>query len=322
MIPVMASSGFENLCTGSKGRKDRRSTFYYTADDWQTECRLKLHVLQLPLIISFLSIWWRWTLLVANATVFLHPMYFQYCLAISVVTRFNMNRFSKLYRVMVQASPEYPWIRKRWIICLYGTMKVRWVQWGNIWNLRVYGAETLSRFNLFSAISVNGTPADGYSTGQAIRRCVKWLRNASGRLRLWIWRYVAWRGFNRQFHDYYLCHLHIHTWSCIVLFIYPVFVPTAVILLFRLGLPEASFAKMFGLENNIYLQIGLLMLIGLLAKTAILLTEYASERRRQGMSISSSGICCCLSSILRPILMTSHYDFWSSTDVLLRVWEW
>ena len=64
------------------------------------------------------------------------------------------------------------------------------------------------------------------------------------------------------------------------------------------------FAKMFGLENNIYLQTGLIMLIGLLAKTAILLTEYASERRRHGMTISQAAISAAQVR-LRPILMTS-----------------
>lgn len=83
------------------------------------------------------------------------------------------------------------------------------------------------------------------------------------------------------------------------------FVPIAVILSVPFGLAGSFlFAKMFGLENNIYLQIGLLMLIGLLAKTAILLTEYASERRRQGMSISQAAVSAAQVR-LRPILMTS-----------------
>ena len=83
------------------------------------------------------------------------------------------------------------------------------------------------------------------------------------------------------------------------------FIPIAVILSVPFGLAGSFlFAKMFGLENNIYLQIGLLMLIGLLAKTAILLTEYASERRHHGMSITQAAISAAKVR-LRPILMTS-----------------
>ena len=83
------------------------------------------------------------------------------------------------------------------------------------------------------------------------------------------------------------------------------FIPIAVILSVPFGLAGSFlFAKVFGLENNIYLQIGLLMLIGLLAKTAILLTEYASERRRHGMSITQAAISAAQVR-LRPILMTS-----------------
>ena len=83
------------------------------------------------------------------------------------------------------------------------------------------------------------------------------------------------------------------------------FIPIAVILSVPFGLAGSFlFAKMFGLEDNIYLQTGLIMLIGLLSKTAILLTEYASERRRQGMTITQAAVSAAQVR-LRPILMTS-----------------
>lgn len=82
-------------------------------------------------------------------------------------------------------------------------------------------------------------------------------------------------------------------------------IPFAVILAVPFGLAGSFlFAKLWGLENNIYMQTGLIMLIGLLAKTAILLTEYASDRRRQGMSITTAAMSAAKAR-LRPILMTS-----------------
>lgn len=83
------------------------------------------------------------------------------------------------------------------------------------------------------------------------------------------------------------------------------FIPVVILLSVPFGLfGSFLFARMFGLENNIYLQIGLLMLIGLLAKTAILMTEYATEKRRAGMSLSQSAVSAARER-LRPILMTS-----------------
>ena len=84
-----------------------------------------------------------------------------------------------------------------------------------------------------------------------------------------------------------------------------IFIPIVIILSVPFGLAGSFlFARMFGLENNIYLQIGLLMLIGLLAKTAILLTEYASQKREEGMSITMAAMAAAKAR-LRPILMTS-----------------
>lgn len=171
---------------------------------------------------------------------------------------------------------------------------------------RVYGAETLSRFNLFLAISVNGTPAAGYSSGQAIQAvrevAEETLPEGYG---------FEFGGMSREEASsgstttlvFVICVVFIYLILCALY--ESLFIPIAVILSVPFGLAGSFlFAKMFGLENNIYLQTGLIMLIGLLAKTAILLTEYASERRRHGMTITQAAISAAQVR-LRPILMTS-----------------
>ena len=219
----------------------------------------------------------------------------------------NMNRFSKLYRVMVQASPEF-----RLDTEALNNMFVR-NDAGEMSPIsqyltltRVYGAETLSRFNLFSSITVNGTPATGYSSGQAIAAvrevAAETLPAGYG---------FEFGGMSRE--EASTGNTAVLVFAICVVFIYLIlcalyeslFIPIAVILSVPFGLAGSFlFARMFGLENNIYLQTGLIMLIGLLAKTAILLTEYASERRHHGMSIVQAAVSAAKVR-LRPILMTS-----------------
>ncbi len=219
----------------------------------------------------------------------------------------NMNRFSKLYRVMVQAAPEYRLdtesLKNMFVRNTSGEMSPV-SQYLTL--TRVYGAETLSRFNLFSAISVNGTPANGYSSGQAIQA----VREVAAETLPAGYGY-EFGGMSREEAStgssttviFIICIVFIYLILCALY--ESLFIPIAVILSVPFGLAGSFlFAKMFGLENNIYLQIGLLMLIGLLAKTAILLTEYASERRHHGMSITQAAISAAKVR-LRPILMTS-----------------
>ena len=219
----------------------------------------------------------------------------------------NMNRFSKLYRVMVQASPEFRLdteaLNNMFVRNSDGEMSPV-SQYLTL--TRVYGAETLSRFNLFPAISVNGTPAAGYSSGQAIQAvrevAEETLPEGYG---------FEFGGMSREEASsgstttlvFVICVVFIYLILCALY--ESLFIPIAVILSVPFGLAGSFlFAKMFGLENNIYLQTGLIMLIGLLAKTAILLTEYASERRRHGMTITQAAISAAQVR-LRPILMTS-----------------
>ena len=219
----------------------------------------------------------------------------------------NMNRFSKLYRVMVQAPPEF-----RLNTDSLNSMFVRNEE-GEMSPIsqyikltRVYGSETLTRFNLFSAIQVNGAAATGYSSGQAIKVvqevAAQTLPTGYG---------FEFGGMSREESStgntttlvFVICVVFIYLILCALY--ESLFVPMAVILSVPFGLAGSFlFAKMFGLENNIYLQTGLIMLIGLLSKTAILLTEYASERRHHGMSIIQAAISAAQVR-LRPILMTS-----------------
>ena len=220
----------------------------------------------------------------------------------------NLNRFTKLYRVMVQASPEYR-LNTEALDNLFvrgsdGAMSPI-SQYLTL--TRVYGSESLSHFNLFSAISVSGVPADGYSSGQAIQAirevAASTLPEGYGYEFGGMSREEASTGSSTTTMVFVVCIVFIYLILCALY--ESLMIPFAVILSIPFGLAGSFlFAKLWGLENNIYMQTGLIMLIGLLAKTAILLTEYASERRRQGMSITTAALSAAKAR-LRPILMTS-----------------
>lgn len=219
----------------------------------------------------------------------------------------NMNRFSKLYRVMVQASPEFRLDTKALHNIYVRNSSGEMTPINQYLKLtRIYGSEILTRFNLFSAIQVNGTPATGYSSGQAIQA----VKEVAAQILPTGYGY-EFGGMSREESNtgntttlvFVICVVFIYLILCALY--ESLFVPMAVILSVPFGLAGSFlFAKMFGLENNIYLQTGLIMLIGLLSKTAILLTEYASERRHHGMSIIQAAISAAQVR-LRPILMTS-----------------
>lgn len=219
----------------------------------------------------------------------------------------NLNRFTKLYRVMVQAAPEYRLdaeaLNNIFVRNSNGDMSPV-SQYLTL--TRVYGSESLSRFNLFSSISVSGVPADGYSSGQALKAIEEVAKTSLpegyGYEFGGMSREEASTG-NTTTLVFVVCIVFIYLILCALY--ESLMVPFAVILSVPFGLAGSFlFAKMWGLENNIYMQTGLIMLIGLLAKTAILLTEYASDRRRMGMSITTAAISAARSR-LRPILMTS-----------------
>ena len=219
----------------------------------------------------------------------------------------NFVRFTKLYRVMVQASPEYRLDTESLNNIFVRSSSGEMSPIGQYLTLtRIYGSETLARFNLFPSIQVGGTAAEGYSSGQALDA----IRETAAE--------VLPEGYGYEFGGMAREEASAQNTTALVfiiciVFIYLIlcglyeslFIPMAVILSVPFGLAGSFiFAHLWGLENNIYMQTGLIMLIGLLSKTAILLTEYASTRRRQGMGIVEAALDAAAVR-LRPILMTS-----------------
>lgn len=219
----------------------------------------------------------------------------------------NLNRFSKLYRVYVQADKEYRVDKESLNNMFVRTSSGEMAPIGQFISLtKVYGAETLTRFNMNASIPVNGMPADGYSSGEAIKAIEEVASQT-----LPVGYGFEFSGITREESNssgntviiFIICILFVYLILCALY--ESLFVPLAVILSVPFGLLGSFlFAKCFGLENNIYMQTGLIMLIGLLSKTAILLTEYASTRRKQGMSIAQAAISAA-GVRLRPILMTA-----------------
>lgn len=219
----------------------------------------------------------------------------------------NFNKFGKLYRVMMQATPEArvtPETLKQ--------IKIRngseMAPIDNFVKLtRVYGPDVINRFNMFTSINITGNTTPGFSSGQAIEAiaqvAAETLPSGFGYDFSGLTREEAATGSGQTGYIFAL----------VLLFVYLILsaqyesylLPWAVILSVPFGLMGTFiFAKFMGITNNIYLQIALIMLIGLLAKNAILIVEFALERRRTGMSIFNSALQGAVAR-LRPILMTS-----------------
>ena len=218
----------------------------------------------------------------------------------------NFNKFGKVYRVMTQASPEYRLdeyaLNRIFVRTSEGMAPI-----SQFVSLRkTVGAEGANRFNLYSSISANVDVADGYSTGEAQRAIAEVAKQTLPQGYSYEYGGIAREEAEQQGSStvmvYGLCIMLIYL---ILVCLYESFlVPLAVILSVPFGLMGSFlFARLFGLENNIYLQTGVIMLIGLLAKTAILITEYASERRRKGMGIAESAYSASVARF-RPIMMT------------------
>ncbi len=219
----------------------------------------------------------------------------------------NLNRFTKLYRVMVQADPESRLDIESLKSMFVKTSSGQMIPIDNFVTLtRVYGSESLSRFNLFPSISVYGEQGEGYSSGETLSAIKdvadKYLPSGFG---------YEFGGMSRE--ESSTGNTTVIVFSICLAFIYLILcalyesltVPLAVIAAVPMGLVGSFlFARWWGLENNIYMQIGLIMLIGLLAKTAILLTEYATAQRKKGMGIVEAPILASKARF-RPIIMTS-----------------
>jgi HAE1 family hydrophobic/amphiphilic exporter-1 len=218
----------------------------------------------------------------------------------------NFNSYGKLYRVYVQSDPKAR-MTPQSLDNIYTRTPSGMAPIKEFVNLRkIYGPQSVDRFNLFTAISVNATPADGYSSGDAINA----VKEVAAQVLPAGYTYEfsgLTRSEQESSNSTYLIFL-----LCLV-FVYLILsaqyesyiLPLAVILSIPFGLAGAFlFTKIFGHENNIYMQISLIMLIGLLAKNAILIIQFALERRMTGMAITYSAILGSAAR-LRPILMTS-----------------
>lgn len=219
----------------------------------------------------------------------------------------NFNSYGKLYRVYVQGEPntreDYKSLNNIYVRTSSGQMSPI----KEFVNLeRVYGPQTIGRFNLFTSIDVNASAADGYSSGDAIKAVSEVAKQT-----LPAGYTYEFSGLTRS--EQQSSNTTMLIFALCLLFVYLILsaqyesylLPLSVILSIPFGLAGAFlFTNMFGKQNDIYMQISLIMLIGLLAKNAILIVEFALERRRTGMAISWSGVLGA-GARLRPILMTS-----------------
>ena len=219
----------------------------------------------------------------------------------------QFNAFGRLYHVMLQADPELRADADDLNNIFVATEDKPFIPITELVSLKkTYGLQSLNRFNLFSSISVEVEPADGYSSGEAIKA----IEETSEK--------VLPQGYGYEFtgttrEEVNSSDNTVWVFVIVLLFIYLVLcslyesllIPLAVLLSVPFGLVGCCvFALAFGLENNIYMQVGIIMIIGLLSKTAILLTEYASARRRQGLTIRDAALEAAKAR-LRPIIMTA-----------------
>nr|WP_321358333.1 efflux RND transporter permease subunit [uncultured Draconibacterium sp.] len=219
----------------------------------------------------------------------------------------DFNRFGKQYRVMVQSEGKYRGNPEDLNNIKVRTGSGEMAPISEFITLtRVYGPETINRFNMYTAITVNGSPNSGYSSGDAIEA----VREVAADL--------LPTGYDYEFSGITREEINAGNQTIIIFILSLIFVyfllaaqyesyimPLSIIVSLPIGIAGAFiFARILGVENNIYLQISLVMLIGLLAKNAILIVEFARQRRESGMSIIEAAVEGATAR-LRPILMTS-----------------
>lgn len=219
----------------------------------------------------------------------------------------DFNRFTKTYRVMVQASASQRLNAESLAHMFVRNRAGELLPVGDYVELKpTNGAEYLTHFDLFPAIRVNGTPAPGYSSGQALQAVSE---VAAQTLPVGFGYELS--GMSREEST----QGNATAWVLVlsVVFIYIVlsslyeslFVPLSVLLVIPFGLLGSFLLTgVLGVENNIYMQTGIVMLVGMLSKTAILLTEVACERRRHGSTIAAAALCAAKVRF-RPIVMTA-----------------
>ncbi|MNK14839.1 Efflux pump membrane transporter BepE [compost metagenome] len=219
----------------------------------------------------------------------------------------NFNKYGKQYRVMYQADAPYRANQETLNNIYVRNSSGKMAPISNFITLKkVYGPQAISRFNLFTSIAVTGSPNPGYSSGDALKAVQE-----EAAIHLPSGFGYEFSGLSREemssgsqtIYIFLLCVIFVYFLLCAQYESY--ILPLAVLISLPIGLAGVFiFDKIFGVDNNIYTQITLIMLVGLLAKNAILIVEFAVDRRRKGMSIVSAAISGATAR-LRPILMTS-----------------
>ena len=219
----------------------------------------------------------------------------------------NFIRFGQMYKVMVQASPEYRAKPEDVLALRVKNDQGEMVPFSNFISLkRVYGPEQITRYNMYMSALINGDPAPGYSSGDALNAVQEVAANVLPR-----GYSFEWSGMSREevlsgdqaIYIFLLCLIFVYL--LLVAQYESLFLPLSVLL----SLPAGIFGsflclQLAGLQNNIYAQVSLVMLIGLLGKNAILIVEFANQRQQEGLSIVKAAIEGAVTR-LRPILMTS-----------------
>jgi len=219
----------------------------------------------------------------------------------------NFIRFSQMYKVMVQASPEHRDTPESILNLYLKNDKGEMVPFSTFITIeKVYGPEVLTRYNMYMSAMINGEPADGYSSGDAIAAVERVAKETLPR-----GFDVEWSGMTRE--EILSGNQTVYIFAICLLFVYLLLaaqyesflLPMPVLLSLPTGIFGSYIALVLaGLDNNIYAQVALVMLIGLLAKNAILIVEFAVARNKQGYDIVPAAIEGARQR-LRPILMTS-----------------
>ncbi len=219
----------------------------------------------------------------------------------------NYNQYGKVYRVMASSAPEYR-LNPASLTNIFIRVNGEMTPISQFVTLKqIVGTSGLNHFNLYQSITCQVMPGDGYSNGDALKAIkeVSYTDLPQG------YGY-EYGGMSRELAENAENNMTGVIYLVCVILIYLIlgclyeswFIPFAVLLSVPFGLMGSFlFSKLCGMENNIYLQTGVIMLIGLLAKTAILITEFAVEKHKHGMDITEAAIGACHDR-LRPILMT------------------
>lgn len=218
----------------------------------------------------------------------------------------NFVRFGRMYRVMIQASPEFRTKPEDLMTLYIKNSRGEMVPYSVFMSLeRVYGPEQITRYNMFNAIMINGDAARGHSSGETIAAAEEIAKTLPRGFA------VEFSGITRE--EILSGNQAVFIFAIVLVFVYLLLsaqyesfvLPLSVLLALPAGIFGAFFAlKMLGLESNIYAQVALVMLVGLLGKNAILIVEFALLKRKEGLSIKDAMIEGAAAR-LRPILMTS-----------------